>query len=58
MIKSVIVGSETGFHTYSGWVVNRTDEYILLAAVSDPTHEPGLLAIPVNQIVSDINVAA
>jgi hypothetical protein len=58
MITSVIVETESGFRTYSGWVVNQTTEYLVLAAVGDPMHEPTVVAIPVAQIVSDRNIAA
>jgi hypothetical protein len=58
MIKSVIVETETGFQTYSGWMIDRNDAYLVLSTVTDPAHESVPVAIPLGAIVSDVDIAA
>ena len=58
MIKTVIVETAAGFCTYSGRLVDRNDSYLVLATVTDPSHEPIPVAIPAEDIVSDTDVAA
>ncbi len=58
MIETIIVREPTGFRTYAGWVLNRTDEVVVLAAISDVSHEPCAVVIPVDRIVTDVATAA
>lgn len=58
MIKSVIVDTGSGFCTYSGWVIDRTDEYLVLAAIGEPGRDPEIVALPTQRIVTDGGIAA
>jgi hypothetical protein len=58
MTETIIVRDAGGFRTFSGWVINRTAEALVLAAVADATGEPVATLIPIDSIVSQIPIAA
>jgi hypothetical protein len=63
MTETIIVrnGSTLGgspFSTYSGWVINRTSDTVVFAAISEFSEEPVAVLIPVDAIISEAPVAA
>jgi hypothetical protein len=58
MVETIIVRRGDRFETYSGWVVNRTSDSIVLAAIGGPDREPVATIIALSQIVAGQPVAA
>ena len=58
MAETIIVRELDTFRTYSGWVINRTADTVVVAVISSATGEPVATLIPVAQIVAEVSAAA
>jgi hypothetical protein len=58
MTETIIVREFDTFRTYSGWVINRTPETIVLAVISSATGEPVATLISTRAIVAEVAAAA
>lgn len=58
MSETIIVRTTDGFATYSGWIINLTNELLTMAVLSEFSAEPVAVIIPVPDIVARTPVAA
>ncbi len=57
MPETIIVRESDTFRTYSGWVINRTADTLVVAVISG-TGEPVATLIPAAAIVAEVPAAA
>ena len=58
MAETIIVREFDTFRTYSGWVINRTADAVVLAVISGAADEPVATLIPTAAIIAEVPNAA
>jgi hypothetical protein len=58
MPETIIVRESDMFRTYSGWVINRTADTVVVAVISAASGEPVATLIPAAAIVAEVPAAA